>query len=309
MDISIILATHNRACLLRRTLESLEKLDTEGVTWEILIVDNASEDEGETAALLKEYESKLPLTVLEEAVPGKNRALNKALALAQGELFVFTDNDIVADTKWIKNLWEASERWPDADIFGGKIIPLFPEHAPDWLENMKRTYYDGYGPCFGDFSPHHEECYTMHRALGANLAIRAKVFQSYSYCESIGPCGKHYPMGSETELLSRLLKDGKKCVYVPSASVWHIIEEFQLTTQWLHQRMYRLGWGRSYRERHLSPRTFRGVPLYLWRKLFFSWLCYRFAFFSSSAKKRELGMRYHYHKGFLDGALKKRHDK
>lgn len=300
MDISIIIATHNRSHLLRRTLESFEKLDTDGIEWELLIVDNASADNGETVSILKEYESKLPLTILSEPTPGKNRALNKAVPLAKGELFVFTDNDVIADPMWIKNLWEASKRWPEVDIFGGKIEPLFPEDAPDFVRNLKTKHCQ---ILYAQFAPLTDEGSTTVLPFGANLAIKYSVFQSYSYNVSVGPTNKTYQMGSETELLERLQKAEKTIVYVPSALVQHIIEKFQLKTQWQYQRMYRFGWGKSRYQQHSSPRTFRKVPLYLWRKLFLAWLryctCFRFQ------EKWEYAMQYYYQKGIVKGELEK----
>lgn len=43
-DISVIIATHNRAAMLRETLESMIRLDREGLSDEFVVVDNNSSD-------------------------------------------------------------------------------------------------------------------------------------------------------------------------------------------------------------------------------------------------------------------------
>ena len=40
LDISIALATHNRGHVLRRMLRSLTRLETSGIRWEVVVVDN-----------------------------------------------------------------------------------------------------------------------------------------------------------------------------------------------------------------------------------------------------------------------------
>jgi len=302
MDISIIIATHNRAHLFRRTLESFEKLCTDGIEWELFVVDNASNDNGETEKLLKEYESKLPMTVLSEPTPGKNRALNKAILLAKGSLFVFTDNDIIADTMWISSYWDAFLRWPSADIFGGRIQPLFPAKTPEYLLGDDFLFR---GMSFSEYLPKVSEGEPANIPMGPNMAIRATVFQQYSYLESIGPSGKQYPMGSETELIRRLINDGKKYVYVPASRVEHIIEAHQVTEQWLLQRAFRFGWGRSFYITK-TKKSIGGIPFYVLRKAMSAWILYYVSFFVTKGKKISRGMRLNMLWGTIYGLRTKR---
>lgn len=305
MDISIIISTRNRSHLFRKTLESFKKLDTEGIDWEILVVDNASNDSGETMSLLMEYESKLPLTILSEPIPGKNRALNKAIPLASGELFVFTDNDVIVDPMWLKSFWKASKRWLDADVFGGRIIPLFPENTPDWVKNGD-TISKGF--TFGYFSPDENEGVTSRIPMGANLAIRSSIFERFSYMETVGPSGNHYPMGSETTLLVQLQNHNIKFVYVPLACVQHIIEGFQLQKEWLLQRIFRLGWGKAVHMEVSNKRQIKGIPFYIIRKTIISMFLYYFFLFFPPVKRLYFGMKYFFYKGIIYGLIKKQQE-
>ena len=92
-DVSVIIATRNRAGLLPKLFQAFAGLEIPlEVSWELVIVDNASKDD--TARVI-EYEMerfRLPILHLTELVPGKSRALNQALRKSSGELFVFTDS-------------------------------------------------------------------------------------------------------------------------------------------------------------------------------------------------------------------------
>ncbi len=78
MDISLILATHNGAGTLPRTLSALADLDLQGISVEFLLVDNASTDD--TPRLLQAFLGTRPGRFLSEPRPGKSNALNAALA-------------------------------------------------------------------------------------------------------------------------------------------------------------------------------------------------------------------------------------
>jgi glycosyltransferase involved in cell wall biosynthesis len=128
---SVLLATRNRAGLLRATLAHLARQVTDGLRWEVVVVDNGSEDG--TAAVLAEARATLPLVVVSEPRAGKNRALNRALPLARGALLVFTDDDVEPEPRWLAEHVGAARRWPSHAVFGGPIAPRMPPTAPPWL--------------------------------------------------------------------------------------------------------------------------------------------------------------------------------
>ncbi len=64
---------------------------------------------------------RLQIHYVREDRPGKSRALNAALRIAQGKLMVFTDDDVVPQPDWLSQLYSAAQRYPDVNIFGGQI--------------------------------------------------------------------------------------------------------------------------------------------------------------------------------------------
>ncbi len=269
MDASVIFATRNREGLLAQTLAHLMRQMVGDVVWELLVVDNGSTDR--TPAVLAEAVERLPLVALHEPSPGKNRALNRALAVARGELLIFTDDDVIADPAWVANLVAAARRWPEASIFGGRVLLAFPPGTPAWLQEPLHGAMN-----FARYAPAQFECLTDHLPNGPNFAVRACALQELRYRESIGPqAGAAYAMGSETELLVRLRQRGARMVYVPSATVQHVVQKHQLTDRYLLGRSYRLGRGhvRRHGDHEAAPFVF-GAPRYLWRSAFASGVGY-----------------------------------
>src|ERR1700733_14448329 len=94
ISVSIIICTCNRAESLQKTLDALGKVRIpRGCKAEVIIVDNGSADG--TADLARN--AALPdmqAVYLFEPKRGKSNALNSGLAMASGEILLFTDDDV-----------------------------------------------------------------------------------------------------------------------------------------------------------------------------------------------------------------------
>lgn len=257
--ISVILATRNRASILRDTLESFRALDPPGCGWELIVGDNGSTDA--TQDLLSEMENCLPLTHFVEQTPGKNRCLNRAIDLAQGSLFLFTDDDVIADRRWLQEMEAVAARWPQHSIFGGKITARFPPGTPSWLPKVNWV------GVFATYSPAPGEGVVSVAPNGPNLMVRRSALGATRYDESIGPAGANYAMGSETELMNRLASEGHAFVYAPHAIVEHVIRPEQVTHRWLRGRARRHGRGVARLTGPFHGPVLLGAPRYLWRRL------------------------------------------
>ncbi len=131
-SISILIPTHNRAAIVEETLETMLRVDRAGMNVEWVVINNASTDR--TDDVLRSYCGRLPLRILHEARPGKNRALNRGLHDAPlGDIVVFTDDDIAPTINWLEEIVAACDRWPQHDVFGGRILPRWPNGTrPHW---------------------------------------------------------------------------------------------------------------------------------------------------------------------------------
>lgn len=263
MDISVILATYNREAILKKTLDSFTNLTVGQLEWEVLVADNAVTPQ--TEQLVNSYKSILPITYLSEKTPGKNAALNKALPYAQGEILVFTDDDIIAQPNWLTELYEGINRNPEYDMFGGTIKPHYPDVKIDSRINLSHhSIRDALVITNPDFK---EGEIRPGQIWGPNMAIRRKIIDAgFTFNPNIGPNGTDYVMGSETEFLLRADKSGYKSAFLPNAIVLHQIRENQLCLKWLAGRAFRHGKGNAAKSSVPHCKSWFGAPRYLYKK-------------------------------------------
>lgn len=115
---SVVLCTFNRAKLLRRALESLAQQTIEPEKFEVIVVDDGSDDE--TQEIVREMSSKHSFIRLlsGEGNMGSSGARNLGFASAKGEYILFTDDDCIVKDNWIETMCAALDREP---IVSGSI--------------------------------------------------------------------------------------------------------------------------------------------------------------------------------------------
>jgi glycosyltransferase involved in cell wall biosynthesis len=260
--LTVLMATRNRARILRDVLDSYCHLEPPSSDWKLVIVDNGSTDQ--TAQVLASFANRLPLRSVCEPRLGKNNALNTGLALVEGDLTILTDDDVFPSADWLVQLRKAADARPVYSIFGGPVAPRWEVNPPPWIQWVPRD------PTFGVNDRSLKEGPVppswLHNIIGPNMAIRSSIFQSgIRFESSIGPCGSNYPMGSERELLLRLSEQGHAVWYVQGAVVEHLIREQQLDKTWILQRAIRFGRGIHRLSR--NPKLWLGFPRHLFRDI------------------------------------------
>jgi len=260
--LTVLFATKNRARILSNVLESFCDLLAPAGGWKLVVVDNGSSDE--TLSVLKSFSNRLPLTFATEPAPGKNAALNAGLATVEGDLTVFTDDDAFPRKDWLVELRKAADAHPEYTLFGGAVVPRWEVPPPPWIQSVEVA------PAFGMNDPSLKDgplqLSRMPDIIGPNMAIRTSVFHSgVRFDSSIGPSGANYAMGSETELVLRLGKQGYKAWHVHTATVHHLVREEQLKKKWILQRAIRFG--RGHHRLFPNPKLWLGIPRHLFRDI------------------------------------------
>lgn len=267
-DIDILFSTRNGAATLPHMLDALCALRTDGLRWRVIAVDNASTDD--TPRVLRAFKDRLPLTCLHEPRRGKNIGLNTGLGAVASDILVLTDDDVLPAPDWLLALKATFERYPQIDVVGGPIRPLWPRQPPAWLDGVP------FGGAYGATPPGTAEGPVSPRLVwGANMALRTQVFNAgLRFTETIGPNGsRFYTMGSETDFLLRVHARGHRFWHSADAVVHHMIRPHQLTRRWLWGRALRQGRGQARMLALLDPITLDhaaslfGIPRYLVREL------------------------------------------
>lgn len=116
---SIIICARNEADNLRRHLPAILSQEYEG-QWELIVVDDASEDE--TQAVLQFFQEKNPermrvLRIDEKTSPGKKYALSQGIAAARYDYLLLTDADCEpASPYWLAHMAAMLTSKPETEI-------------------------------------------------------------------------------------------------------------------------------------------------------------------------------------------------
>jgi len=243
--VTVLFATLNGAHTLPRMLGTLGALASPSDGWKVVAVDNGSTDD--SLNILEQHTCKIPMMVLKEPRRGKNIALNTGLALVEGDIIAFTDDDIILPRDWLVSIENVAAARAEYDIFGGAIYPIWEEPPPAWvLERVPKSFLG-----WTDFS---EGPVKGHVIWGGNMAVRAAVFREHKFAEGV-------EMGSETEFIMRTEGSGHRCWHFHASPVGHIIRPYQLKPEWHAQRAYKHGRGREMMTDIINKEAL-GQPLY-----------------------------------------------
>jgi glycosyltransferase involved in cell wall biosynthesis len=241
-QLSIIICTHNRADLLRKTLDSLlHLLDIELV--EIIIVDNHSHDHTEVVIehYLLQNEDKLAVYSLYESTLGLSAARNAGIRAASAAIVAFLDDDAIPSKLWIRTILHTFHQMPEVMAMGGRIAPHFETSRPHWLIKpfeLPLTIVD-LGDQIREYPAKLHPC-------GANMALRKAVFEDTLFPLELGRKGNILLSGEESWVFHNLSRAGQVILYHPQMSVEHFIPANRLTREWMTQRYYYQGISNGY---------------------------------------------------------------
>jgi glycosyltransferase involved in cell wall biosynthesis len=270
--LSVLLATRNRASLLRRTLEALARLAQPAGGWHLVAVDNGSSEA--TPSVLAAYRQRLPLTCIREPQPGKSVALNAAIPALTGDLVVLLDDDIVPEPDWLLQHAAVAAAQPGFGVFGGRIEPLWEAEPPRWILDWVDLPL-----CYAAHKDLPEGACPFYLVYGGNMAVRAELFhRGLRFAPGYGPNGRsNYPLGEETEFVRRAELAGFRSWHCRSAVVRHVVPKAHLRESWVLARARNFGRNqylmdgpairelRGGTEAETAARLRRAIAEYRWR--------------------------------------------
>ncbi|MBI2870421.1 MAG: glycosyltransferase family 2 protein [Candidatus Omnitrophica bacterium] len=266
MDISVVLCTWKNSRRLGITLEALSHcVVPQGVTWELVLVNNHSADETERVA--KDHTERLPIVYVEEPLPGLSRARNKGLSLAKGDLIVFTDDDVRPCVDWLTFYWRAYRTRPEGYFFGGRIVSEFEterfdremiKHAPlcirglDWGGEERILREDEY-------------------FIGANWAAPLEMVRragGYDVTKGLNAVPGRTTTGEEADLMNRMKHMGYRPLYLPDAAVHHFVPERKLNGRHIGRRLQASGYAYAGLEVPPAPGPYIGnLPRWIYKRI------------------------------------------
>jgi len=249
--LSIVIATRDRAESLARALRSIDAACAAGPQpTQVVVADNGSTDG--TAALLEAWATAAPGRVhLRVEQPGKSRALNRALARADGDLLAFTDDDIEVCTHWTAAIVAFFGTHPAYAAAMGRVRP--PPQVTDPAVLARLARYPGAVPLFD----RGEEVCEAHDLYGCNMVLRREVLSQVGlFNEQLGPGASG--LSEDLELTQRIRAAHLQIGYMPNAVVYHEVDPSRLTDAYYREFQRRLA--RSELVMHPERSYWRSLP-------------------------------------------------
>ncbi len=214
-DCSIIIPVFNRVELTQQCLTALAKV-TDGIRYEVIVVDNASTDE--TKKLLSALGGDIQI-VTNETNLGFAKACNQGAHLSRGKYLVFLNNDTIPLSGWLENLIQEVETNATVDVVGSKL--LYPDDTIQHAGVVFSKYFEQ--------TPHHIFAGAANNLPAVNsrrefqavtaacMLVRKETFQK------IGGFDEEFVNGFEDiDFCLKVRQLGKKVVYQPRSCLYHL---------------------------------------------------------------------------------------
>lgn len=251
--VSVITPTFNRANSLKRTIDSIVNQTYSHEQYEILIVDNGSTDT--TRDVVNSSIKAFPyhnIRYLFESTPGSLAARHRGALEAKGDIFVFIDDDILTDPKWLESICQTFNNDMEVQLVGGRNLPRYESKPPEWID------------LFWTDLPCGRMCIELSlldlgkkvRVVDANyvwtlnFAIRKKAFFDLGgfHPDYMPKQLQHFQGDGETGLTMKANELGYKAIYQPKALIYHNIPPGRMTYEYFDARYFFQGVCNSFTE-------------------------------------------------------------
>jgi glycosyltransferase involved in cell wall biosynthesis len=237
MDVSVVISTYNGEAVLPGALESVLNQDAGDLTYEVIVVDNNSDDS--TRAVVESFIARSAgrLRYVFEPRQGVSYGRNAGIAVASAPIIAFFDDDIRVARDWVRTLKQTLDAHPEVQFVAGKVLPEWQAPPPAWLTEVHWSPLAivDYGPEPLYVSAERQLC-----VVSANLAVRRTLFDAVGLFahelqrvkDSIGSMEDH-------ELLLRCWRAGIRGLYVPTLVTSTVVRVSRMTKDY-HRRWH---WG------------------------------------------------------------------
>ena len=243
--ISVIICCFNSAERLPTTLRYLAGQATDGLAWEVVVVDNNSTDSTAEVAWQEWQQLGSParLTVVPESRPGLSMARETGLASSAYDLVMFCDDDNWLENDYLRQAHTLMDLDAGIGIVGGLNTATADGPLPAWFAQVAYAYACGpQAEHDGEVSP--QRLYVA----GAGMVVRRSIFEELArtgfQSQLLDRKGEELSSGGDTELCFATALLGFKIVYSSRLKLFHYMEAKRLN--WEYLLKLKKGHGKSY---------------------------------------------------------------
>ncbi|MEO1095563.1 MAG: hormogonium polysaccharide biosynthesis glycosyltransferase HpsE [Cyanobacteria bacterium J06638_28] len=263
LDFTVAICTYNGEHRIPEVLACLSwQLHTQDVRWEVLVVDNNSNDN--TADVVRQHQQSWPgsqkLHYVFEANQGAGYARQKAISVARSPWIGFLDDDNLPALTWVHEAVKFAQTHPKVGVFGSRIRGVFDGETPanfDRVAQFLALIDRGNSPLLYDPDK---------KVLppGAGMVIRREAWQENVPSTPLltGRTAKSMLTGEDLEAVLHIQQSGWEVWYNPAMYVEHKIPQSRLTQKYLTSLMRGIG---------LSRHRTRMLSVHPWQRPFMFW--------------------------------------
>ena len=261
LHFSVAIRTYNAEKRLPGLLEKLRsQINTDNISWEIVIVDNNSTDN--TAKIIQEYQSNwlesYPIQYYFEPRQGASYARQRAIKAAKSPLVGFLDDDNLPSPDWVANAYAFGQSHPQAGAYNGLIHAIYEVPPP---ENFHRI-----ASCLAIIEWRETEPFCFDSKdkggllpPGAGIVIRKQAWVENvpNNLELTGPVsGALTAKGEDIEAFLYLRNGGWEIWFNPEMHIYHQIPKNRLEKEYLIRLLRGVGLSR-HRTRMLGYKSWQ----------------------------------------------------
>lgn len=261
----VVIPTHGRSTLLKRTLLSLMACDLPAdVGVALVVVENCADGEkGDAEAQLVALNAPFDAYYRFHPEGNKSAALNMVIKEFCGDFVVFLDDDVRLDRRFLIAYADALKFDAGGAFYGGGVEVDYEQMPPIWLRRYLPPSVAGWHPDF-------YESRSGVAFLGCNWAAWAHDLLAVgSFDPKYGPGSSTSATGQEGQMQQRLRHAGLEPRYLHDAVVWHYVPADRCSPDWIVDRARKMAVSSALRvPAEKVGKTLCGAPLWLWRQLF-----------------------------------------
>ncbi|MDN5289000.1 MAG: glycosyl transferase family 2 [Mucilaginibacter sp.] len=246
MKLSVIICTYNpKSAALQRVLQSLSAQTLPLSEWELMIVDNGSDNDVLALCDLSWHPDH---RLVKEEKAGLVHARICGALLAKHDIQVSVDDDTPLFPDCLENIQLIYRQNPGLGIIGGRTVPEFAVPAPAWI----KSFYSllairdlGDDPVIEILKDDQTIKSYPQSAAVAVMATRKKCMLEYvehfkndSVSHSLGRKGNDLSSGEDNDINLFIYKNGYGLGYFPQLQFIHLIPESRLQPAYLARLQY-----------------------------------------------------------------------
>lgn len=221
--LTLMICTYKRKEGLKRTLDSILKLDFNLDKITVVVVDNDPNGSGED--IKNQYKGKIDMVYAVEKNPGIANARNRCLNIAktiESKFVSFIDDDEIICSKWLNEFLKVMNK-TNADIITGPVYRIYPKKTPKWIIKSKV------------FEPMPlEDMVELDKCGSGNVFMKKEIIYDAIFDTKYGLTG-----GEDTKFFMQLKKLNKKIVYSKHAIAFEYLGIARVNYRYLVKRTFR----------------------------------------------------------------------